>query len=133
MLFFLFPFFCNGSFFCQYSMPLLMYFYFFCVCGLVLLIFYVSSFFCFFCVCGFVVPTFYVSLDVLIHLQPVAQFCKRSMPLYYIFSFLLCLCLGFANALCIFICVLFFSFVSVALFCQCSMSLYYIFFFVSVS
>ena len=109
-------------------MPLLMYFSFLLHLWLGFANFLcLFIFFCFFCVCGFVVPTFYVSLDVLIHLLSVAQFCKRSMPLYYIFFLFFCVCVSVLPMLCASL------FVSVALFRQCSMPLYYIFFFVSVS
>ena len=88
---------------------ILIRFFFFCVCGLVLPILYASLFiflfiffsakvscfftmfyaslfifFSFFCVCVLVMPMFYAS--------------------YYVFiSFLFCLCLAFAKALCLFI------------------------------
>ena len=46
----------------------------------------------------------------------------------FFFSFLLCLWLGFANVLCLFIYIFFFSFVPAALFCVFSMPLYFYYF-----
>ena len=50
------------------------------------------------------------------------------MPLYLYFSFLLCLWLGFANVLCLFLTFFIFSTLPESRFCQCSMPLYLIFF-----
>ena len=62
--------------------------------------------------CLFIFLVSFVSVALLCHViclfgcidsfVPVAQFCKRSMPLNYIFLFF-CVCVSFANALCIFI------------------------------
>ena len=70
-------------------MPLYLYF-FFCACGSILQMVYASSFIFFF------------------SLVPVAWFCQCSMPLHLYFSFLLCLWLGFANVICLFIDILFY-------------------------
>ena len=112
--FFIF-YFVSVSLFRQCAVPLYLYF-FFCACGSILQMFYASSF------------IFYFSL---VH---VAWFCPCSMPLHLYFSFLLCLWLGFANVICLFIDI--FSFyASVSWFCHCSMPLFLIFIlsFVSVS
>ena len=127
---FLFFYFVSVSLIRQCTVPLYLNF-FFCACGSILQMFYASSLYFFF------------------SLLPVAWFCQCTMPLHLYFSFLLCLWLGFANVICLFIdifsfyvCFLvlpmfsaslfigFFSFVAVARFCQCSMPLhlYFLFF-----
>ena len=105
-----------------------------CLCSANALCLFIGIF-VFFCACGLVLPMFYASL------------------FYYLL--VLCLCLGFANVLFLFICIFisfllwqcvlvltmfyaslyifFFSLMSVAWFWQCSMPLYLYFSFVSVT
>ena len=60
--------------------------------------------FLFYCGCGSISPMFYASSFIFFFsLLPEPWFCQCSIIFYYIFSFLLCLWLGFANPLCLFI------------------------------
>ena len=111
--------------FAKCSMPLYLYCFSFLLClrlGILPLFyaFLFIAFFLLFCVCGLVLPMFvplsfsFFSFllclwlgfaDVLclfiyifsFSLLPVPWFCQCSMPLFYIFSFLLCLCRCFAK------------------------------------
>ena len=89
-------------------------YYFSCDCGSVLPMFNASLIYIF-CACVLVLPMFYASL--------------------FIFSSFLCLWLGFAYVLCLFICILFLFFcANVSWFLQCYMTfyIYFIFSFISV-
>ena len=91
----------------------------FCQCSIIFIDFFL------FISCALVLPMFYASLlYFFFSFVSVSLFCQRIMSLCLdCFSFLLCLWLGFANVLCLFI-FLFFYFVSVARIIQCFMHLY---------
>ena len=107
-LFIFFFSFVSVAWFCQCSLPLCFsFFLFFCVCGsdhpmlyaFLFMVFFFVSF-----VCGSVLPVSYASLFILFFsFVSVARLCQCSMHLYCIFSFLLCLWLGFANVICLFL------------------------------
>ena len=92
------------SWFCHCSMPLTLYLF---------LSFLSVSWFC--------QSSMPLYLNFIFTFVPVARLCQCSMPLYlYCFLFLLCVCINFANILCLFSYIIFLSFVSVSQFCQCS-------------
>ena len=118
--------------FCQYSLPLFLYFFLiFCVCASVLPMFHCLLIIVFsFLMCFWLGFANVLCIFIYIYYFLLCLWLRFTNVLCLTYLYFLCLCLSFANVLCLFI-YIFFFYVPVARFCQCSMPLYLYFYFFS--